>query len=143
MVQEYDYGDLAFTPTGFPGAVELRASVHRPTDLGAGPFPLIVFLHDRHSPCFPVALQWPCVGGRVPIHSYQGYAYIAEILASHGYIVVSISANGITAFDNEVSDLGAQARAQLVHRHLTQWNTFNTACGGPSPRACRDARAGG
>ena len=25
---EYDFGDTAFTPTDFPGPVELRASIH-------------------------------------------------------------------------------------------------------------------
>src|ERR671928_1506922 len=62
--EEYNYGDLAFTPTGFPAAVELKASVHYPTGLPGGPYPLIVFLHGRHSTCYSksgvTALRWPC-----------------------------------------------------------------------------------
>ena len=127
---EYNYGDTAFTPTGFPAAVELKASVHYPTGLAGGPYPLIVFLHGRHSTCYTKAgltsLRWPCRSTESVIPSYQGYDYIGQNLASYGYIVISISANGINAQDNNVTDLGAQARAELIQRHLQQWDTFNT-----------------
>jgi hypothetical protein len=132
--EEYNYGDLAFQPSAFPSAVELRASVHHPTDMTGGPFPLIVFLHGRHATCFrgsTATLRWPCLSNQQPITSFQGYDYIAQVLASNGYIVVSISANGINAFDNNVNDLGMQARAELMQRHLDQWRTFNTT--GASP----------
>ena len=131
---EYNYGNTAFTPTGFPGSVELLASVHYPTGLPGGPYPLIVFLHGRHATCFKgstASLAWPCKGQNQPIPSYTGYDYISEILASHGYIVVSISANGISAKDNQVTDLGMLARAELIQRHLDQWNTFNTTGAAP------------
>jgi hypothetical protein len=132
--EEYSFGDTAFTPPGFPGPVELTASVHSPTDLSGGPFPLIVFLHGRHVTCFDgssVFLQWPCSPPRQPIPSFKGYDYVAEILASHGYIVVSISANGINAVDNSTGDAGMDARARLVQEHLNTWNTFNTTGGAP------------
>lgn len=132
--EEYNYGDLAFTPTGFPSAVELKASVHYPTGLAGGPYPFIVFLHGRHVTCYrgtTTALRWPCRANETVIPSYQGYDYIAQNLASNGYIVISISANGINAFDNNVTDLGMQARAELIQRHLQQWNTFNTVGAAP------------
>ena len=44
-------------------------------------------------------LEWPAQSGRLPIPSYRGYDYVGSILASQGYIVVSISANGISAND--------------------------------------------
>ena len=132
---EYNFGDTAFTPTNFPGPVELLASVHYPTNLSGGPFPLIVLLHGRHATCFTggtAFLQWPCtMAGSQPIPSYKGYDYVAEILASHGYVVVSISANGINAKDNQVRDLGALARAELIQKHLDIWNSFNTTGGAP------------
>ncbi len=131
---EYSFGDTAFTPPGFPGPVEVTASVHFPTDLSGGPFPLLVFMHGRHATCFKgggAFLQWPCTQGRSPIPSYQGYDYISQTLASHGYIIVSISANGINAVDNSVFDLGMLARAQLIQHHLDIWNTFNTGGGAP------------
>lgn len=132
--EEYNYGNQAFVPTGFPASVELIASVHYPTGLAGGPYPVVVFLHGRHSTCYrgtTVALRWPCASNQQPIPSYQGYDYIASNLASNGYIVISISANGISAYDNQVTDLGMQARAELIQRHLNQWNTFNTAGAAP------------
>src|SRR5512132_2062633 len=133
--EEYNFGDTAFQPTNFPGPVELLASVHYPTALSGGPYPLIVLLHGRHATCFvggTACLQWPCTfNGSQPIPSYKGYDYVSEVLASHGYIVVSISANGINARDNQVFDLGALARAELIQKHLDIWNTFNTTGGAP------------
>jgi hypothetical protein len=132
--EEYTYGNLAFTPSNFPSAVELTASVHHPTDMTNGPFPMIVFLHGRHVTCYrgtTTSLRWPCMSNQQPIPSYQGYDYIASVLASNGYIVVSISANGISAFDAQVTDLGMQARAELIQRHLDQWKTFNTTGAAP------------
>jgi len=135
--EEYNFGDTAFTPTNFPGPVELLASVHYPTGLPGGPYPLVVFLHGRHATCFTGRtgfLLWPCSSFSAPLQpipSYRGYDYIAEVLASNGYIVVSISANGINARDNFVRDLGALARAELIQKHLDIWNGFNTVGGAP------------
>jgi hypothetical protein len=66
-----------------------------------------------------------------PIPSYKGYDYVSEVLASHGYVVVSISANGVNAVDNSVRDLGALARAELIQKHLDILKTFNTTGGAP------------
>ncbi len=133
--EEYNFGDTAFTPTNFPGPVELLASVHHPTDLTGGPFPLVVFLHGRHATCFngqgAAFLEWPCSGGRTPIPSYQGYDYVGALLASQGYFVVSISANGVNAVDNTVFDLGALARAELIQKHLDILKGFTTSGGAP------------
>jgi hypothetical protein len=131
--EEYDFGDTAFQPSDFPGPVELRASIHYPTSL-AGPYPVIVFLHGRHATCFKGGsqlLQWPCTNGAQPIPSYQGYDYVSQVLASHGYVVVSVSANGVNAVDNAVFDLGALARAELIQKHLDILNGFNTTGGAP------------
>lgn len=133
--EEYNFGDTAFQPSDFPGPVELRASIHYPSNLPFDTYPVILFLHGRHATCFTGGggqfLQWPCTNGRQPIPSFQGYDYVAEILASHGYVVVSISANGVNAVDNSVFDLGALARAELIQKHLDILNTFNTTGGAP------------
>ena len=133
--EEYDFGDTAFQPFEFPGPVELRASIHYPTNLPAGPYPVILFLHGRHGTCFVgknVLLQWPCTAkNSQPIPSYRGYDYVSEVLASHGYVVVSISANGVNAVDNATLDLGAFARAELLQKHLDILKTFNTTGGAP------------
>ena len=130
---EYNHGDSAYTPAGFPRAVEVKASVHYPSDLSEGNFPLVVFMHGRHVTCYSgstVSLQWPCSDDSLSIPSYQGFDYISDILASHGYIVVSISANGINAVDNSVSDFGMNARALLLQHHLDLWDGFNTSSSG-------------
>src|ERR1043165_1736977 len=131
--EEYNFGDTAFQPTDFPGPVELRASIHYPSAL-AGPYPVIVLLHGRHATCFKGGsqlLQWPCTNGAQAIPSFQGYDYVAESLASNGYVVVSVSANGVNAVDNQVFDLGALARAELMQKHLDILNGFNTTGGAP------------
>ena len=128
--QQYTDGDTAFNPGTFPGPAEITAEVYRPTSLTGGPFPLIIFLHGRHGTCTST-FTWPCPAGQTSIPSYQGYAYIGTRLASYGYIVVSISANGINARDNSTTDLGAQWRAELIQAHLNKWNTFNTVGGSP------------
>jgi hypothetical protein len=131
--EEYNFGDTAFQPSSFPGPVELRASIHYPTAL-AGPYPVIVFLHGRHATCFKGGsqlLQWPCTNGAQTIPSFQGYDYVSQVLASNGYVVVSISANGVNAVDNQVFDLGALARAELIQKHLDILKDFNTTGGSP------------
>jgi hypothetical protein len=127
---EYTQGDTAFTPAGFPGPVEFTGVVFHPTDLGNGPYPLVLYLHGRHAVCTGT-FTWPCPAGQQPIRSYRGYDYSGQQLASHGYIVISISANGINARDNGVNDLGAAARAELVDRHLQFWRTLNTSGAAP------------
>lgn len=134
---DYTLGDTAFTPTGFPGQVEITGRAYYPAALG-GPYPFVLLLHGRHATCYMGTsaggtgfLEWPCTPPRQPIPSYLGYEYVATALASNGYFVVSISSNGINAKDNQVFDLGALARAELIQRHLDLWNTLNTTGGAP------------
>jgi len=127
---QYDDGDTAFNPGTFPGPAEIRAEVYRPNPMPAGALPLIILLHGRHGTCTST-FTWPCPAGQTPIPSFQGYAYIGQRLATWGYIVVSISANGVNARDNSTADLGAQWRAELIQAHLNKWNTFNTVGGAP------------
>ncbi|HXS36298.1 MAG TPA: T9SS type A sorting domain-containing protein [Flavipsychrobacter sp.] len=134
---EYNLGALAYKPADFPDSVEVRGSVHYPTDLSAGPFPVLVFLHGRHETCYDttdpsnISQDWPCSGTYAPITSFNGYDYLAKTMASHGYIVISISCNAINAGDDTVSDGGMQARAELMQHHLDLWNKYNTVGGAP------------
>ncbi|MFI7498806.1 hypothetical protein ACIBVL_09835 [Streptomyces sp. NPDC049687] len=104
--------------------VEMRAVVVAPTG-APGRRPLALFLHGRHSNCFtPDGGQlgtWPCPTGSKPVPSYRGYLRAQELLASQGYVTVSIAANGINAQDIARDDGGAQARSSLVRRHLALW----------------------
>ncbi len=135
---QYNLGDLAYTPpiSVFASPLEMRGSVHYPADLTSGPFPVILYLHGRHSTCYDsVSLvsssSWPCTGTRKPIVSYEGYDYSARTLASHGYIVISVSANAINAADASSADDGMSARGYLVQHHLDLWNTWTTTGGFP------------
>ncbi len=136
-VANYNLGDAAFTHSTFPNPMEVRGSVHYPTTLSAGPFPVLMFLHGRHSTCYQTsnpsntALSWPCASGYQSITSFEGYDYLAQQMASHGYIVISISANAINAADNSLSNRGMPARAALMQHHLNLWNTWNTTGGAP------------
>lgn len=109
---------------GFPAPVEMRATVVGP--VGApGKRPLALFLHGRHSTCFgdagELSQDWPCKPGTRPVPSHQGYLSAQKLLASQGYVTVSISANGINAQDHLAEDDGAQARSSLVRLHLARW----------------------
>ena len=110
----------------FPAPVEMQAVVVAPKG-APGRRPLALFLHGRHYTCFSGADQnkltgdWPCAAGSDPIPSYRGYLQAQRLLASQGYITVSISANGINGQDYAANDGGAQARSSLVRLHLADW----------------------
>jgi hypothetical protein len=132
---EYNLGDEAFTPppAAMIGAdLEVRGSVHYPSDLANGPYPVLVWLHGRHTTCYQTSnpsntqLDWPCPAGYQPITSYAGYDYAARTMASHGYVVISISANAINANDASLSDKGGNARGVLVQHHLDLWNAWSS-----------------
>lgn len=132
---EYDLGDEAFDTPSFPDAIEVIGNVHYPEALD-GPYPVLVFLHGRHSTCYNPAIgwtniSWPCTGSYVPIPSYQGYDYLGEFFAGLGYVVISISANSISSTDNSTADYGMQARGELIQHHLDLWNEWNTTDSGP------------
>ncbi len=117
----------------YPEPVEMLGRVIRPTD-AQGPRPLVVFLHGRHSTCYKgnrSSGEWPCRTGWKPIPSYLGYLEAQRLLASQGYVTVSISANGINGQDWESVDGGAEARSRLVRRHLDHWSDWASTGGAP------------
>ena len=99
----------------FPEPVEVLGEVISPIG-DIGPMPLVLFLHGRHSTCYRggpdgvASGDWPCPAGWRPVPSQTGYRYMTEILASQGYLTVSIAANGINAQDGLFMDGGAFAR---------------------------------
>jgi len=90
---------------------------------GEGPFPVVLLVHGRHATCSAAGTEFvfthvcPEAGPVEPVDSYTGYRYLAENLASHGFVVLSISANQINDRDL-AGDGGANARGQLVHHVL-------------------------
>ncbi len=113
----YDFGDQAIDLTSIGGIRgEVRGKVYLPRTGGARP--VVIFMHGRHTSCSQGTAnpnRWPCGPNQVRIPSYQGYDDAARALASHGYAVVSISANAINANDNQLSiDYGQLTRGQLT-----------------------------
>lgn len=119
-----------------PEPVEVLAEVTTPVG-DTGPLPLVLILHGRHSTCYrggpdgEVSGDWPCPQGWRAVPSHKGYRYIADVLASQGHLVVSISANGINGQDGLFLDGGAFARSQLVRHHLAQWAEWSGHGGDP------------
>ncbi len=109
---------------GLPAPVEMRGVVVAPAK-APGNRPLALFLHGRHATCYVPGTDetdetWPCAKGSKPIPSHRGYLRDQKLLASQGYVTVSISANGISAQD-DLDDEGAQARSSLIRNHLGRW----------------------
>ncbi|MGW4028733.1 hypothetical protein ACWEFL_05315 [Streptomyces sp. NPDC004838] len=126
---------------GLPAPVEMQAMVVAP--VGApGRRPLALFLHGRHYTCFndlgDQSGFWPCAAGTRPVPSHRGYLRAQELLASQGYVTVSISANGVNGQDQRLDDGGAQARSSLVRLHLAQWARWAADRSG-APAAVRAA----
>ncbi len=107
------------------------AQITYPTPLD-GQHPLLLFLHGNHGTCQKTQNgnvidescdytdQGSCPAGFEVTPNHLGYAYLAEHLASWGFVVVSVNANrGITCADGPDSDFGLiEARGRLVLRHL-------------------------
>ncbi|MEU3889120.1 hypothetical protein [Streptomyces sp. NPDC029041] len=138
-------GEYDLAPVHLPGyaaPVEMTAKVVAPEGV-TGSRPLALFLHGRHNTCYrpgsedDVTGEWPCADGYKPIPSHLGYLRDQRLLASQGYVTVSISANGINAQD-DTEDAGAQARSSLVRQHLARWAAW-TARRSSAPAVVRKA----
>ncbi|KUN74672.1 hypothetical protein AQJ46_03845 [Streptomyces canus] len=139
-------GEYDLDPVRLPGyatPIEMRAQVVAPKN-ATGSRPLALFLHGRHSTCYKPGTEdditgdWPCADGYKPIPSDKGYLADQQLLASQGYVTVSISANGINAQDWQAEDAGAQARSSLVRQHLARWADW-TAHRSTAPAVVREA----
>ncbi|MEU6948664.1 hypothetical protein ABZ957_26065 [Streptomyces sp. NPDC046316] len=136
---EYDLKSIRLP--GYAEPIEMRAMVVGPAD-APGKRPLALFLHGRHGTCYgdgdDATGQWPCPTGTKPVPSHKGYLRAQKLLASQGYVTVSISANGINGQDHLADDAGAQARSSLVRQHLARWADWSADRSG-APSAVRAA----
>ncbi|WP_189081581.1 hypothetical protein [Mangrovihabitans endophyticus] len=137
-----EYTLPGITLPGYPELVEMQALVVAPR--GAhGRRPLALFLHGRHFTCYvndeDFSAEWPCPEGAHAVPSYRGYRPAQELLASQGYVTVSISANGINAQDYLDEDGGAQARSSLIRRHLARWADWSGTRRAAAPAIVRAA----
>ncbi|GIE74073.1 hypothetical protein Aph02nite_00230 [Actinoplanes philippinensis] len=137
---EYDLGIAAFTDApDWGGTSELKAIVHYP-DRMAGKLPVVVMLHGQQLSCYSADeddWEWPCPRGVRPYPSHRGYDYLADALVRKGFVVVSVSANGLNA------NMGtAPERAHLLNRHLTMLQQLTTTGRGPLAGRFTDAATG-
>jgi hypothetical protein len=134
--QRLQYRLSGLAVEGYAVPIEVVAEVSGPIG-AAGTMPLVLLLHGRHSTCYRggprgvASGDWPCPAGWRPVPSHTGYRYITDVLASQGYLTVSISANGINAQDGLFIDGGASARSQLIRHHLALWSEWTTVGGDP------------
>ena len=135
-IRRASYDLTALKIDEYPEPLEVIAEVTDPPQ-ATGKRPLVLFLHGRHGTCYqggPDGFDsgdWPCPEDWLPIPSHKGYRYVADILASQGYVVVSISANGINGQDYSSDDAGTSSRSILIHHHLALWAQWNTNGGSP------------
>ena len=79
---------------------------------GHGPFPLVLIVHGNHNPLD---------------YSDPGYGYLGELLASRGFILVSVDENFINGGLRGESD----GRAWMLLKHLEVWKRWNDSSAGP------------
>ncbi len=79
---------------------------------GAGPFPLVIIAHGNHDPTD---------------YSDPGYRYLGELLASRGFILVSVDENYINGSLRGEND----GRAWIMLEHLKTWKAFTDSTANP------------
>ncbi|MGH9153712.1 MAG: hypothetical protein ACRD03_15225 [Acidimicrobiales bacterium] len=124
-IADYSFGDEALALQDFDHPVEFRGRVAYPEDLACGPFPIVFVLHGGNESCFDddgeLSNDWPCPAGFDPVPNHLGYDGLTSVLASHGIIGVSVSANGLFPSGT------AAHRAELLQRHLELWWDLDAA----------------
>lgn len=84
---------------------------------GDGPFPLVLIVHGNHL---------------MEQFSDDGYAYLGEMLASRGFIAVSVDENFLNySFWGNIPDNDYKVRAWMLLKHLQQIASFNDQAGSP------------
>ena len=83
---------------------------------GEGPFPLVLIVHGNHN---------------MVDFSDTGYGYLGELLASRGFIFVSVDENFLNGGYWGRSSGENDARAWLLLKHLEVWENWNQDPGSP------------
>lgn len=120
LVSGWRAGDARSGVWGFDAsALPLNGTVWAPAE--GGPFPLVLIAHGNS----------PHAG------SDLGFAYLAEVLASRGYVVASLDMGFLntSVLDRAGGIVGAdRTRAWLVLQHLHQWVAWAEGAGPVSAR---------
>src|SRR5580700_7130420 len=83
---------------------------------GNGPFPLVLIVHGNHG---------------MAEFSDPGYAYLGELLASRGFILVSVDENFLNSGLFHDPPKQQQVRGWMLLEHLKLWREWNQAAGNP------------
>ncbi|MFK8043258.1 hypothetical protein [Congregibacter sp.] len=84
---------------------------------GEGPFPLVLIVHGNHG---------------MEDYSDDGYAYLGELLASRGFVTVSVDQNYINgSWSGDFQGKEMAARGWLLLEHLALWRDWNLTPGHP------------
>ncbi|HYU35420.1 MAG TPA: hypothetical protein VEW48_24980 [Thermoanaerobaculia bacterium] len=83
---------------------------------GPGPFPLVLVVHGNHD---------------MAEFSDPGYAWLGELLASRGFITVSVDENFFNGFWTGDLDKENDGRGWLLLKHLEVWREWNRTPGNP------------
>lgn len=98
-----------------PDALPLNGRVWMPE--GEGPFPLVLIVHGNHS---------------MEDFSDTGYAYLGELLASRGFIAVSLDENFLNySAWSDIPDNDYKLRAWIILKHLEQLAEYGDTPGNP------------
>lgn len=140
--QDYDFGRITVHDEVSGGSYE--SDVHGiawyPQN-PSGRLPVLVWLHGRHTTCQTAIGEAPLLvigdddcPSAIPLFesapSYRGYNAAAELLATQGYVVLSIDLNDVNDNDNSApTDRGALARAELALEHLDRFRAIDAAGG--------------
>lgn len=135
----YSFSQSLQLPAPF-GGVDVAAEVRYPAMTfgeGATPvqgsFPLAVFLHGNHCVCGDgtcTSHNQCSPADRIPNH--RGYDYIMDVLASQGFVALSIDGYHVTARNGSpLTMTDYEARGQLVIEHLRRFRDWQTGGGGP------------
>lgn len=86
---------------------------------GPGPFPLVLVVHGNHN---------------MADFSDPGYAWLGELLASRGFITVSVDENFFNGFWSGGLDKENDGRGWMLLKHLEVWREWNRTPGNPFHR---------
>ncbi|HBL31775.1 MAG TPA: hypothetical protein DD490_33550 [Acidobacteria bacterium] len=86
---------------------------------GPGPFPLVLVVHGNHG---------------MTEFSDTGYAWLGELLASRGFIAVSVDENFFNGFWSGGLTKENDGRGWLLLKHLELWRAWNRTPGNPFHR---------
>lgn len=83
---------------------------------GSGPFPLVLIVHGNH---------------HMADYSDPGYAYLGELLASRGFILVSVDENFLNGSLVGGVPRENDARGWMLLQHVKVWGAWNATPGNP------------